>query len=92
MQLDNNQIQELLAQNPGWQVQNGRLVLAIKFEDFKQSMAFINKVADLAEKQGHHPDIFISYNQVKLELFSHDQGFLSDKDADLARAISGIAA
>jgi pterin-4a-carbinolamine dehydratase len=44
------------------------------FSDFVAAMAFVNKVADLAESANHHPDIDIRYNQVRLALISHDSG------------------
>jgi 4a-hydroxytetrahydrobiopterin dehydratase len=42
-----------------------------EFKDFKETMVFVNKVADIAEAEGHHPDIYIYYNKVKLELYTH---------------------
>ena len=50
-------------------------------------MSFINKVADLAEKEGHHPDIYIFYNKVQIELFTHAVGGLSENDFIMAAKI-----
>jgi 4a-hydroxytetrahydrobiopterin dehydratase len=53
-------------------------------------MRFVNHVADLAEKAGHHPDIDIPYNRVRLALVTHDEGGLTAKDFDLAGETSKL--
>ena len=58
-----------------------------RFRDFREALAFVNRVGGLAEAAGHHPDIDIRYNTVTLALTTHDAGGLSAKDFDLARAI-----
>ena len=67
-----------------WKIENGELVRTFQFPDFVGSMAFVNQVAALAEKAGHHPDIDIRYNKVRLALVTHDTGGLTAKDFDLA--------
>jgi 4a-hydroxytetrahydrobiopterin dehydratase len=67
-----------------WKIENGELVRTFQFPDFVGSMTFVNKVAALAEKAGHHPDIDIRYNKVRLALVTHDAGGLTAKDFDLA--------
>jgi len=61
-----------------------------KFKDFKESMIFVNKVAELAEREGHHPDIFIRYNKVDIELTTHAVNGLSVNDFILAAKIDQI--
>lgn len=61
-----------------------------KFRDFKKAMEFVNKVADLAESEGHHPDIKIVYNKVQLDLFTHSVGGLSENDFIMASRINKI--
>jgi len=78
------QTASLLATVPGWQIEGGELVRNFKFEDFLAAMRFVNKVAELAEKAAHHPDIDIRYNKVRLALVTHDAGGLTQKDFDLA--------
>jgi 4a-hydroxytetrahydrobiopterin dehydratase len=73
-----------LSRVPAWTVENGQLVRIFQFEDFRASMRFVNQVADLAEEAGHHPDIDIRYNRVRLALLTHDAGGLTAKDFDLA--------
>ncbi|MDO8664154.1 MAG: 4a-hydroxytetrahydrobiopterin dehydratase [Candidatus Liptonbacteria bacterium] len=60
------------------------------FENFKQAMEFVNKVAPIAEEEGHHPDIYIFYNKVKLELWTHAIGGLSENDFILAAKVDNI--
>jgi 4a-hydroxytetrahydrobiopterin dehydratase len=69
---------------PEWEITSGELVRTFKFEDFRASLRFVNKVAELAEAAGHHPDIDIRYNKVRLALVTHDAGGLTSKDFDLA--------
>ena len=54
------------------------------------SLAFVNQVGQLAEAAGHHPDIDIRYNRVRLALVTHDAGGLTAKDFDLAQKINGV--
>jgi 4a-hydroxytetrahydrobiopterin dehydratase len=58
-----------------------------RFSDFRRAMDFVNRVADLAETQDHHPDICISYNAVRLTLSTHAAGGLTFRDFFLARMI-----
>lgn len=58
------------------------------FKDFKEAMAFLNKVANLAESEGHHPDIHCWWNKVKLELSTHAVKGLSNNDFILASKIN----
>ena len=74
----------------GWQHQNGELVRTFQFADFRASLAFVNRVGDLAEAAGHHPDIDIRYNKVHLALVTHDAGGITTKDFDLAKQIDSV--
>lgn len=68
----------------GW-VRTGRFLIKSKtFTDFRQAMAWVGRVARLAEKLGHHPDIEIRWNRVRLRLTTHDAGGLTQKDWDWA--------
>ncbi len=60
------------------------------FKDFKEAVAFVNKVAEIAENEGHHPDIYIFYNKVQLELFTHAVGGLSENDFIMASKINKL--
>ncbi len=67
----------------------GRLVRYYEFDDFAAATAFVNKVADLAEENGHHPNIRIyDWNKVELELFTHKISGLSEADFVMAAKIA----
>jgi 4a-hydroxytetrahydrobiopterin dehydratase len=76
-----------LTRLPGWELSEGSLTRTFSFSDFREAMSFINSVAALAERAGHHPDIDIRYNKVKLALSSHDAGGITEKDFSLAAEI-----
>ena len=76
---------------PGWQVENGELTRTVSFEDFQAALHFVNRVGERAEAAGHHPDIDIRYNKVRLNLVTHSAGGLTEKDFDLAGVAAGLA-
>lgn len=61
------------------------------FGDFSEAWGFISRIALLAEKMDHHPELFNVYNRVEIVLSTHDAGGLSERDIKLARAIDEIA-
>jgi len=72
---------------PGWSVETGQLVKSFTFGTFPEAIAFVNRVAELAEAQGHHPDMLIEYATVTARLSTHSEGGITEKDAGLARGI-----
>ena len=80
-----------LSSLPSWQIEGGELVRTFLFSDFRAAIAFVNQVAEAAEGAGHHPDIDIRYNKVRLALVTHDAGGLTAKDFDLAAAANKLA-
>ena len=71
-------------------LETNKIAKDFKFEDFVKAMNFVNKVADIAEKEGHHPDITIHYNKVEITLWSHFINGLSINDFILAAKIDNI--
>ncbi len=61
------------------------------FPEFRSAITFVNRVAELAETAGHHPDIEIHYNRVSLSLSTHDAGGVTEKDVALAAEIDLVA-
>jgi 4a-hydroxytetrahydrobiopterin dehydratase len=88
--LNENELQQALQHLPGWSVRNNAMERSYKFADFVAAMAFVNRVAELAEQAQHHPDIDIRYNQVKIALSTHDAGGITQKDADMAAKIEAL--
>ena len=70
-----------------WAIQNELLVKEFVFSTFQDAIYFVNAVAKIADEADHHPDIFISYNKVKISLITHDIGEISEKDYSLAKGI-----
>ena len=84
--LSDHEIKSKLVTVPDWQIESGELMRTFLFKDFRASLAFVNKVGEAAEQAGHHPDIDIRYNKVRLALVTHDAGGITQKDFDLAAA------
>lgn len=87
------QIKEYLSQlQTEWEVLAFRKIKKqFKFKNFKEAIAFVNKIAELAEQEGHHPDIRIfGYNNVEIELSTHAIGGLSENDFILAAKIEQL--
>ena len=78
-------VQERLRSLPRWKLEGKEIVRHYEFADFAAAMVFVNQVAEKAEKAGHHPDIDIRYNKVRLALVSHDKGGLTKRDMAMAR-------
>jgi 4a-hydroxytetrahydrobiopterin dehydratase len=76
---------------PGWEREGDEIEKKFRFADFKASMAFVNRVAELAEAADHHPDISIKYNRVKLTLSTHSEGGVTEKDFALAAQLDAAA-
>ncbi|EKD90996.1 MAG: hypothetical protein ACD_30C00052G0014 [uncultured bacterium] len=88
--LEQNKVKEYLKAVHEWFLIGDTIVREYKFKDFKEAMSFINRVADLAEEEGHHPDIFVSYNKVKLTLMTHAAGGLTENDFIMAAKINNF--
>lgn len=83
-QLTEEEIDKGLQDRSEWSEMNGAIQRTYQLKDFVSAMAFVNKVADLAESAQHHPDVLIRYNKVTLTLSTHDAGGVTEKDFALA--------
>jgi 4a-hydroxytetrahydrobiopterin dehydratase len=90
--LSGTELEKAVATLSGWKLESGELVQEWKFPDFLGAMRFVNQVATLAEEAGHHPDIDIRYNRVRLGLVSHDAGGITERDLSMAKRILAIPA
>lgn len=86
------EFQQYLGQISDWEVvEDKKLAKKFKFKDFKEALAFVNKVGALAEEENHHPNIFIyGWNKVKITLTTHAIGGLSLNDFILASKIDKL--
>jgi 4a-hydroxytetrahydrobiopterin dehydratase len=82
---------ELTKETGDWVLKDNAIEREFEFDDFRGSIAFINRVAEVAEEEGHHPDIFIYYGKVRLQLSTHKIGGLSRNDFILAAKIDRLA-
>jgi 4a-hydroxytetrahydrobiopterin dehydratase len=74
-----------------WTEENGKLINSYNFKDFKEAILFINEIAKICNEVNHHPEIYNCYNNVKLNLFTHDaQDNITEKDHQLALLIDKI--
>lgn len=74
-----------------WKEENNKLQRSLQFKDFRQAMAFMNEVAEVAEELNHHPWWSNVYNKVDIELTTHDAGnTVTKKDHELAKRIDEI--
>jgi 4a-hydroxytetrahydrobiopterin dehydratase len=80
-----------MAQPDGWEEVDGALERTFTFGDFREALAFVNKVGDLAEAENHHPDIAISYSKVTLRWWTHTAGGITDRDRELAAKTSELS-
>ncbi|MBS3127380.1 4a-hydroxytetrahydrobiopterin dehydratase [Candidatus Woesearchaeota archaeon] len=86
--LKGKKLQEYLSQVSKWNVvEEHHLTKKFKFKDFKTALKFVNKVGELAEQEGHHPNISFTWGKVEITLFTHAINGLSENDFILARKI-----
>jgi 4a-hydroxytetrahydrobiopterin dehydratase len=89
--LNARQIKEAQASRPRWTRKGSLIQRTYKFKGFPAAIKFVQAVARVAEKAGHHPDIDIRWNEVTLKLTTHDAGGLTEKDFDLAGRFDELA-
>ena len=81
----------MLPEHDEWRVVNGhRIVRGYKFPDFRSALAFVNRVGELAEQQGHHPDILLAWGKVEITIWTHKIDGLTESDFILAAKIGQI--
>jgi 4a-hydroxytetrahydrobiopterin dehydratase len=69
----------------GWSIPNGHhLEKEYRFKDFREALGFVNRLGEAAEEQGHHPDIHLTWGRVRVTLWTHSVGGLTEKDFVLA--------
>lgn len=89
--LTEHEVAQALEGLPGWSLRDAQwLTWSREFGDFDEAMAFIQRVADIARRLDHHPDLYNVYNRVRLELTTHDAGGLTERDVAFAGAVSAL--
>lgn len=89
--LTGEQIRPLLDELDGWQVDEGHhLTKEWIFPDFAAALEFVNQVGEVAEQNGHHPDVVLKYGKVRIDLFTHKIDGLSESDFVLAAKLDRL--
>ncbi len=85
-----NELRAALKELESWEEAGGKLRRSYKFENFAESLAFVNAVGELAEKADHHPDIKFGWGYAEIELTTHDAGGITAADLSLAQQIDSL--
>ena len=89
--LKGRELESLQAQVAGWEVVGEHhLHKVFKFPDFRQALGFVNRVGELAEEQGHHPDIFLAWGKAEVTLWTHKIDGLTESDFIMAAKINQL--
>lgn len=89
--LNGTELENLVAQVPGWQVVGGHhLWKAYTFPDFRAALDFVNRAGEIAETEGHHPDLFLSWGRVEVKIWTHKINGLTESDFILAAKIEQV--
>ena len=75
----------------GWEKYGNSLRREFKFDDFSGSVDFVNRLTPVANEMNHHPDLFISWNLVRVSLISHSEHGITEKDFELAKKLDELA-
>jgi 4a-hydroxytetrahydrobiopterin dehydratase len=89
--LSDDEIRDALDALPGWEAVDGAISKQYGLGGFPAAVAFVVRLSYAAEAANHHPDLDIRYDKVRVTLSTHDQGGVTTKDVDLARAIEDLA-
>jgi len=88
--LSDDEIATELEKIKGWQAEDGKLVRRYKFANFAESLAFVNRVGEMAEAADHHPDITFGWGYAEIATTTHDRGGVTDVDISLAEQIDHL--
>jgi 4a-hydroxytetrahydrobiopterin dehydratase len=89
--LQGEELENLKLQVPGWQVMMGHhLTRSYSFPDFRGALDFTNRVGELAEREGHHPDLYLSWGKVEVKIWTHKIDGLTESDFILAAKIDQL--
>ena len=88
--LDAARVRELHGEIPAWEVREDKLHRTFRFRDFKAAMQFVDRMAEVAEVEGHHPDFAVHYNRVDVTVWTHAIEALSENDFILAAKIDAL--
>ena len=86
-----SEISERITNLSGWKFSNDQIYIEYQLHNFREALAFVNKIGDEAETMDHHPDILMhGWNKVKISISTHSAGGVTDKDFELAEKIESL--
>lgn len=89
--LRGNALKAIASRTPDWQIVNETYIQrGFTFPDFRSALEFVNRVGELAEEQGHHPDLFLAWGEVDVKLWTHKIDGLSENDFIMASKINDL--
>ncbi len=88
--LSEPEIHDRMSVAKGWDRHGDMLARSWQFPSFRRALEFVNQVGAIAEKHDHHPDILLSYRQVQLQLSTHSEGGLTERDFEFASEINAL--
>lgn len=89
--LPSEELDNKLVDMPGWHYKDQHVCKEYELNNFKEALEFVNKIGEAAEHMNHHPDISLhSWNKVRIEISTHSEGGVTEKDFILAKRIEGI--
>jgi len=88
--LSDDEIASRLKETVGWVAEDGKLIRKYKFANFAESLAFVNRVGEIAEKADHHPDITFGWGYAEIATTTHDRGGITGVDFTLAKKIGQL--
>ena len=74
----------------GWSIQEDHLMREFEFDDFDQAKTFVDKISGICEAKNHHADLHFGWGYVVVELFTHDEEKITEKDTEMARRINAL--
>jgi len=89
--LNAQDIKDWLKKLPEWELEKKHIERTFEFEDFNGAIDFVNGVAEIAEDEEHHPDIDIRYNKVRVQLSTHSEGGLTERDFEVAEKVDTLS-
>jgi 4a-hydroxytetrahydrobiopterin dehydratase len=88
--LDNVQVKKLLSNLPAWKASDGAIAKTYSFENYYQTMAFVNATAWISHKEDHHPDLKVGFNKCEVRYSTHSVGGLSENDFICAAKVEAL--
>jgi 4a-hydroxytetrahydrobiopterin dehydratase len=85
-----SEVQEALRDLPGWQLKGDAIAKTFKFNDYHETIAFVNRVADVANAENHHPELVVGYNRCEVRYNTHSVGGISENDFICAAKIEAM--